>query len=116
MQYFLLFVSYTQQAWEVLVRSPQNRVDLVRPIVEDLGGKIESGFVNLANYEAVAIISMPNNVNMAALSMAFLSQFAVKSVNSIPLLTWDEAIAAMQKARSTTYKPPQENPMLDRQE
>jgi uncharacterized protein with GYD domain len=80
-----------------------------------LGGKIESGFLNLSNYEVVAIVQMPDNVNMAALSMAFMAQFAVKAVKTVPLLTWDEGIEAMKKAREASYKPP-ENLMLKRSE
>jgi len=116
MPYFLVLVSYTQKAWDILIRSPQNRIEIVRPVVESLGGKLESGFLSLANYEVVAIVQMPNNVNMAALSMAFMAQFAVKTVKTIPLLTWDEGIEAMGKARKAAYKPPETSPMLARSE
>ncbi len=105
--YFLVLVAYTQRAWEVLVRSPQNRIELVRPVVESLGGKVDSGFLNLTNYEVVAIVQMPDNVNMATLSMAFMSQFAVKTVKTIPLITWEEGIEAMRRAREASYKPPE---------
>jgi len=111
---FLVLVSYTQRAWDVLLRSPQNRIEIVRPVVEALGGKIESGYLNLTNYEVVATVVMPDGVAMAALSMAFMSQFAVKNVRTIPLLTWDEAIDAMNKARKAAYKPPESNPMITR--
>jgi uncharacterized protein with GYD domain len=113
---FLVLVSYTQRAWEILVRSPQNRIELVRPVVEGLGGKIESGYLNLSNYEVVAIVQMPDNTSMAALSMAFMAQFAVKAVKTIPLITWDEGIQAMKKAREASYKPPENNLMLTRNE
>ena len=111
---FLVLVAYTQKAWDVLVRNPQNRIEIVRPVVEGLGGKIESGYLSLANYEVVAIAQMPDNVSMAALSMAFMAEFAVKSVKTIPLITWDESIEAMNKARKAAYKPPETNPMLTR--
>jgi uncharacterized protein with GYD domain len=111
---FLVLVAYTQKAWDVLVRNPQNRIEAVRPVVEGLGGKIESGYLNLTNYEVVATVVMPDSTAMAALSMAFMSQFAVKNVRTIPLLTWDEAIDAMNKARKAAYKPPENNPMITR--
>jgi hypothetical protein len=53
---------------------------------------------------------------MAALSMAFMAQFAVKAVKTIPLITWDEGIKAMKKAREASYKPPENNLMLTRNE
>ena len=116
MLHFLVLVSYTQRAWEILVRSPQNRIEIVRPVVEGLGGKIDSGFLNLSNYEVVAIVQMPDNVNMAALSMAFMAQFAVKAVKTIPLITWEQGIEAMAKARKAAYKAPESSPMLTRNE
>jgi uncharacterized protein with GYD domain len=116
MPIFLVLVAYTQRAWDILVRNPQNRIEIVRPVVESLGGKVESGYLNLANYEVVAIVYMPDNVNMAALSMAFMSQFAVKTVKTFPLITWDEGIKAMEKARKAAYKPPESNPMITRSE
>ncbi|MCW4009652.1 MAG: GYD domain-containing protein [Candidatus Bathyarchaeota archaeon] len=116
MPFFLVFVSYTQQAWDILVRSPQNREELVRPVIENLKGKLECSFLSMTNYEAVAVVQMPDNVNMAALSMAFLAQFAVQSVKTIPLISWEEGIQAMQKARQAAYKPPKTNPMITRSE
>jgi uncharacterized protein with GYD domain len=114
MPYFLVLVTYTQRAWDILLRNPQNRIEIVRPVVEELGGKVESGFINLENYEVVAIVEMPNSTNMAALSMAFMAQFAVKTVKTIPLLTWEEGIDAMKKAHQAAYKPPETNPMITR--
>ena len=116
MPYFLVLVAYTRMAWDILVRSPQNRIEIVRPVVESLGGKVECGFLSAANYEVVAIVQMPDNVNMAALSMAFMAEFAVKTVKTIPLLTWDEGIEAMKKAHKAAYKPPETNPMIARNE
>lgn len=55
----------------------------MRPVVESIGGKVESGYMNLTNYAVVAIVQMPNNVDVATISMAFMSQFAVKAVKTI---------------------------------
>jgi uncharacterized protein with GYD domain len=116
MQHFLILVEYTQKAWDVLLRSPQNRVEAIRPVVEELGGKIETGYLSLADYQVVAIIEMPDGTSMAALSMAFMAQYAVKAIKTTPLLTWTEATQAMQKAHKAAYKPPNHNPMLIRNE
>jgi uncharacterized protein with GYD domain len=109
-----MFVTYTQTAWDILLRSPQNRIEAIRPVVESLGGKIECGYLNLEYCQLVAIIQMPQNADMAALSMAFMAQFAVKAVKTLPLITWEEGIQAMEKARKAAYKPPETNPMITR--
>ena len=43
MPLYLLQVAYTSEGWASLLKSPQNRLDAVRPTVEKLGGKIETG-------------------------------------------------------------------------
>ncbi len=98
------------------MRNPQNRIEIVRPVVEDLGGKVDSGFLNLSNYGVVAIVQMSDNMSVAELSMAFMSQFAANSVKINPLISWDEGIDAMRKALESAYKPPEGNPMLKRSE
>ena len=39
MPYYMLQATYSPQAWSGMVKSPQNRLDAVRPVVEKLGWK-----------------------------------------------------------------------------
>jgi uncharacterized protein with GYD domain len=114
--HFLVFILYTQAAWDVMLRNPQNRIEAIKPVVKELGGKIETGYLNQTKYELVAIIEMPDEVSMAALSMAFMGQFAVRTIKTVPLLTWEQAVNAMKKAHKAAYKPPEVNPMITRNE
>lgn len=38
---FLVEVAYTSEAWSILVKSPQDRMQVVKGTVENLGGKVE---------------------------------------------------------------------------
>ena len=49
---------------------------------------------------------LPDNVGASALSMAISAGGAVKSVKTTPLLTFEEGIAALQKAKDAEYAPP----------
>lgn len=51
--------------------NPQNRIEAVRPVVEKLGGKIESAWFSFGDYDIVVISEMPDNVSAAAIAMAF---------------------------------------------
>jgi uncharacterized protein with GYD domain len=114
MQYFLVQVSYTSEAWRTLIKEPQNRLESMRPVVENLGGKIESSYLMLGDYDAIGILQMPDAVSSAALSMAIAAGGAVKSVKTVQLMPWDEGLKAMKKAKTAVYRPPETNPMLDR--
>ena len=70
MPYYMLQAAYEGEAWKALVKNPQNRLDVIRPVVEKLGGKVEGGWVAFGEYDVLLICQMPNNVSAAAFSMA----------------------------------------------
>jgi uncharacterized protein with GYD domain len=105
MPHYLQQVAYTIEGWKALVKKPQNRIEAVRPVVEKLGGKIESGWFTFGDYDVVLIVEMPSNVDVTAMAMAFAAGGACKSVKTTPLLTLDEAVEAMKKASKTGYRP-----------
>jgi uncharacterized protein with GYD domain len=106
MPQYLLQVSYTPAAWAALLKKPHNRLDTVRPAVEKLGGKIETGWFSFGDYDLIAIIEMPDNVSAAAFSLAASAGGGIKAIKTTPLLSLDEGIAAMTKAGKSGYKPP----------
>jgi uncharacterized protein with GYD domain len=105
MPHYLQQVAYSREGWEAVVANPQNRIEAVRPAVEKLGGKIESAWFSFGDYDIVVISEMPDNVSAAAIAMAFAAGGACKSVQTTPLLSADEAIQALKKARDCGYHP-----------
>jgi uncharacterized protein with GYD domain len=106
MPYYMLQATYSPQAWSGMVKSPQNRLDAVRPVVEKLGGKIEGGWLAFGEYDIVLVCQLPDNVSAAAFSMAASAGGAVTGVKTTPLMTIDEAMEAMRKASGVGYRPP----------
>lgn len=103
---YLFQATYTSDAWAAQVHNPQNRVEALRPVIEGLGGRIESAYFAFGEYDAVVSFEMPDNVSMAAFSLAAAAGGAVKSVKTTPLMTIDEGMEAMRKASDTGYRPP----------
>lgn len=104
MPYFLEQVAYTSEGWGALVKNPQNRIEVVRPAIEKLGGKIESAWFAFGEYDIVLILQMPDNVNAAAIAIAFAAGGACKSVKTTPLITIAEGVEAMKKAATAGYR------------
>ncbi len=102
---FLIQVAYSREGWEALVRNPQNRIEAVRPAIEKLGGRIEHAWFAFGEYDVLLVADMPNNVNAAAVAIAFAGGGACKSVHTVPLLSVEEAVQAMKKASDSGYKP-----------
>jgi uncharacterized protein with GYD domain len=103
---FLIQVAYTAEAWAGLLAQPQNRIDAVRPVVEKLGGKLAPGWFAFGDYDLVAIVEMPGNVEAAAFSLAAAAGGAIKAFKTTPLLTTAEGVEAMKKAAASGYKAP----------
>lgn len=105
MPLFLTQVAYSQEAWQVLLHNPQDRMDAIRPAIEKLGGKVINGYFAFGDYDVVAIMEMPDNVAAAAIAIAFAAGGACKSVKTTPLMTTAEGIDALKKAASSGYRP-----------
>ncbi len=106
MEFYLVQVSYQTKAWAALVRNPQNRLDIAGPVVKNLGGSIECAFMAFGDYDSIAILKMPDNVSAASLSMALLASGVFKAIKTTPLMTWEDGVEAMRKAKKAAYQPP----------
>lgn len=106
MAHYLLQASYTNEAWAAQVSNPQNRMEVIRPVIERLGGRLESAYLAFGDYDVVVIAEMPDNVSAAAFSLATSAGGALKAIKTTSLLTIEEGIEAMQKAAGAGYRPP----------
>jgi uncharacterized protein with GYD domain len=106
MAYFLLQGAYTSEAWKSLVKKPVNRIEVVRPIIEKLGGSVEGAWLSFGDYDVVLIMQMPDNVSAAAFSLAVAASGAFKTHKTTPLMTMADGVEAMKKAGGAGYRPP----------
>jgi uncharacterized protein with GYD domain len=103
MPQFLTQVAYTQQAWQSLIESPQNRLEVVQLAVEKLSGKVVNGWAAFGDYDVILISEMPDHV-AAAFAMAVAAGGACKSVKTTPLLSMAETAEALKKAGGSEYR------------
>ncbi len=106
MAHYLIQVSYSKEGIGALLANPQDHAAAVRPVVEGMGGKIESFYFAFGEYDAIVVVELPDNVSAAALARAVGGTAGISSYKTTPLLTMDEAMAAMRKASGTGYRSP----------
>jgi hypothetical protein len=53
MAHYLVEAKYSDQAWAAMARSPQDRSELLRPVVEGPGGKIDGFWFSFGEHYAV---------------------------------------------------------------
>lgn len=104
MPLYLTQVSYSQQAWQSLIENPQNRLEIVRTVVERLGGKVVNGWASFGDFDVILVSEMPDQVAAASLAMAFAGGGACKNIKTTPLLTMAETADALKKAGGSGYE------------
>src|SRR5438045_5047726 len=97
MPYYLFHGSYTNEAWAGLVKKPQNRTEVVRSAIENLGGTLEGAWLTFGEDDVVAVCNMPDNVSAAAFSLDVAAGGDLKSSKTTPMMTFTEGVEAMKK-------------------
>ena len=103
---YLIQASYNQGGVSGLLSNPQDRAEAIRPVVEGMGGKLESFDYALGEYDVVAIVELPDNITAAALAMAVGAGGALKEYKTTALVSVSEAMEAMRKAAAAGYRSP----------
>ena len=106
MPHYLIQASYTSEALAALTKNPTNRLEMVDRLLKSVGGRTEAAYFAFGDYDIAVIAEMPDNSSAAALAIKVGSSGAIQNFKTTPLLTGDEAVAAMQAAGSVDYQPP----------
>ena len=103
---YMLQASYSTQGISDLVSNPQDRAAAVRPLIERMGGKLESFDFAFGDYDAVVMIEVPSNVSMASIAMAVGASGAISTIKTTVLISMEEAVEAMRQASGIGYRGP----------
>ncbi|HEX5933996.1 MAG TPA: GYD domain-containing protein [Pseudorhizobium sp.] len=106
MAMYLTRFSYTPETWARMIESPEDRREAARSYIESVGGKLHGFWYAFGEHDGWNLWEAPDNVSMAAVSLAIGAGGAVKSIETTPLLSVEEAMEAMRRAKSVRYRPP----------
>ncbi len=107
MAFYLVQISYRQEHIKAMASNPQDRSAEAAKLLEGLGGRLHQFFFSFGDYDAAIIGELPDNVTMAACSMAVSAAGTTSTFKTTPLLSMDESMEAMKKAGAVTgYRPP----------
>lgn len=86
----------------------------MQTVIKNIGGKILTAYLSFGDYDMLGIVDLPDNITAAALSIALMAGGGVQNIKTTPLLTFEEGVKSMKKAKKVSYIPPTDNPMIDR--
>jgi uncharacterized protein with GYD domain len=106
MALYLSRFSYTPETWARLIESPEDRRNAARSYIESVGGKLHGFWYAFGERDGWNLWEAPDNVSMAAVALAIGAGGALSSFETTVLLSVEELMEALAKAKSVRYRPP----------
>jgi uncharacterized protein with GYD domain len=106
MPVYLTRFTQTPETWASLIENPEDRRGPVGATVEAAGGKLLGLWYAFGEYDGYVLIEAPDNVQVASLLTGVAASGAFSRFETTPLLTVEELLAALEKAKGVSYRPP----------
>lgn len=106
MPLYLTRFSYTPETWNAMIERPEDRRGVAREIIESVGGKLQGFWYAFGPYDGYTLWEAPDNVKMATVALALSSRGAIKSQETVVLMTVEETIEALKGVARVPYRRP----------
>jgi uncharacterized protein with GYD domain len=110
MAMYLSRFSYTPETWARLIENPEDRRNAARTYIESVGGKLHGFWYAFGERDGWNLWEAPDNVSMAGVALAIGSGGALSSFETTVLLSVEETMQALGKAKSIRYRKPGAKP------
>ena len=106
MPLYLTKFSYTPETWARLIDAPEDRRSAARQYIESVGGKLHGFWYAFGESDGYNLWEAPDNVSVAAVALAITAGGAISSLETTVLMTVEDTIEALQKAKKIGYWKP----------
>ena len=106
MPLYLTRFSYSPETWSRMMGKPEDRRPAAQSYIESVGGKLHGFWYAFGPHDGYTLWEAPDNVAMTAVALAISGGGAVSSFETTVLLTVDETIDALRKAKQIQYRAP----------
>ena len=103
---YLTRFSYTPETWARLIQNPEDRREAARAYIESVGGTLHGFWYSFGEHDGWNLWEAPDNVSMTAVALAIGAGGALSSIETTVLLSVEELMEALGKAKSVRYHPP----------
>ncbi|MFZ0216846.1 MAG: GYD domain-containing protein [Candidatus Dormiibacterota bacterium] len=107
MPLYLYEAAYTAESLAAQIAEPKDRIEVVRPLFEAVGGHILASGYPFGDYDVLVIYEAADDTVAASLALAVGAGGAVRSARTTRLLTGEEWVDSLRKAQGATpaYRP-----------
>lgn len=105
MPHYLIRFSYPPETWARLIEKPEDRREEIGKMIEPLGGTLHGYWYAFGDQDGYVVLELPDNVSAAAF-LATIAASGAARVSTVPLVTVEETLKALEKAKSVGYRAP----------
>src|SRR5438874_3657697 len=106
MPLYLTKFSYTPEAWARLIGNPEDPRIAATTYIDSVGGKLHGFWYAFGPHDGYTLWEAPDNTSMAAVALAISGGGALSKFDTTVLLTVDETLDALRRAKDVQYRPP----------
>ena len=106
MPMYLTRFCYKPETWARLIENPEDRREAARTYIELVGGKLHGFWYAFGEHDGWTLWEAADNVSMASVVLAIGAGGALSSCETTVLLSIEETISALEKAKSVRYRKP----------
>jgi len=103
---YLIEETVTSQAVAGIMQNPQDRFEVLRPLFEAAGCKLDQFYISGIENKAYLIVESPDLNSVYTVWATFIAGGAASSIKCTPLITIPEGVELFKKAASLGYRPP----------
>jgi len=103
---YLIEETLASQTFADMLQNPEDRVEVLKPLFEAVGCKLEQGYASGIENKAYLIVESPDLNSVYTVGANFLASGAALSIKYIPLIALPEVVGICKKAASLGYRPP----------
>src|SRR5215211_1370911 len=106
MPIYMTQFAYTPEAWETLAENPEDRSAPLCELLETMGGRLVSWYLNFGEYDGLTIYEAPDDATAGAVVVAAARRGHLRATKTTLLFTAEESVEMMRRAGGTAYKAP----------
>lgn len=103
---YLIEETVGSPGFQGMLQKPEDRSEVLKPIFEAAGCKLEHFYVSLIENKTYLIVESPDLDSVYTVGATFLASGAASAIKYIPLKTISEVADIAKKAASLGYRPP----------
>jgi uncharacterized protein with GYD domain len=106
MPMYLTQFSHTPETWSRLIANPEDRRDVIGPMMEEVGGKLHGLWYAFGETDGFVLLEAPDDVTVASVLVKVAASGAFSRVATTKLLAVEETLEGLGRAGGVRFRPP----------